>query len=144
MSAFLLLPKYEKAMDRIAALEADLITARTEVECLSDSCKAALKNYDEARAEATALREELSRVTEGMYARAWQRELGPWMRRKNHHIDACVLSTRDLRAAAEDHTKPHCCGQPEYCTDHGCAKLLRHRMGLDAAIDQAHKESGNG
>ena len=87
-----------------------------------------------------AMREHQTRAVNAaseaaMYAAAWQRELGPWMRNKRHHIDACVGGTRALRAAAEDKGREHCCGLPEYCSDLSCAKLLRQRSGIDKALE---------
>lgn len=71
-----------------------------------------------------------------MYAHAWQRELGPYMGRNRHHIDACVVGTRDLRKALERRGPETCCGMPEFCTNQLCAHLLRHRMGLPCVLKE--------
>lgn len=63
-----------------------------------------------------------------MYVRAWQRELGPWMARKHHHIDACVIGTQRLRAELESRGPKTCCELPEYCTNETCAKQQADRL----------------
>jgi plasmid maintenance system antidote protein VapI len=65
-----------------------------------------------------------------MYAKAWQRELGQWMGRNRHRIDACVTGTRALVKAFADYDTPRCCGTPEYCGNNNCASLLKHRIAL--------------
>lgn len=58
-----------------------------------------------------------------MYARAWQRELGPWMGPKRHHIDACVMGTQNL-VAAERKQRPLVEGLRRWRVDAALARTL--------------------
>jgi hypothetical protein len=82
------------------------------------------------RAELKKAQEDAARYKRDweMYASAWQRELGPYMIGKRHHIDACVVSTQRLVADVRNRPPLQCCGFPELCADRKCTTMLEQRI----------------
>ena len=69
----------------LEARVAHVVAYARDVENLA--CAAA---FDAGLAQATA-----ARCSRDMYAKAWEREIGPPYRNKHHHIDAMVMTTED-------------------------------------------------